>query len=226
MTFFATEAPVKVGETALRGKTIYLSRPISDYLTIPELKSIVTHELGHFKGMDTEYSMKFYPIYRGLGLSLSRLAERSSGAMALALIPTRVMFGFLLEAFALSENEHSRERELAADALAISSTDPLTFSSALLKTTALLDIWGESVKKAAEDPPEAGDEAELAIKHFQNADKTFSAEGYERLLEGEVFHPFDSHPRIKDRIVAAGLEPTKVSETIDFAPAEKASSLF
>jgi Zn-dependent protease with chaperone function len=226
MTFFATEAPVRVAGAKLGGKTIYLSRPLSEFLSVGELKSIVTHELGHFKGMDTEYSMKFYPIYRGLGLSIQRLAERSSGAMALALVPTRVMFNFLLESFALSESEHSRERELAADGEAVRASDPRTFSSALLKTSALLELWGSSVEKAREAPPEAGDEEVLALREFREASKSFTGRDYERMLESEVFHPFDSHPPIKERILAVGQDPATVSAHIDFAPAVKASTLF
>jgi len=225
MTFFATESPVRVGGSSLGGKTIYISRPLSEFLSVGELKSIVTHELGHFKGMDTEYSMKFYPIYRGLGLSIQRLAERSNGAMALALFPTRVMFSFLLESFALSESEHSRERELAADSEAVRASDPRTFSSALLKTSALLELWSSSVEKAREAPPEEGDEEALALRDFRAANKSFTGADYERMLESDVFHPFDSHPRVKDRILAAGQDPATVQESIDFAPAETASTL-
>lgn len=226
MTFFATESAVKIGGTVLKGKTVYLSRPIAEHLSLAELKSIVAHELGHFKGFDTAYSVKFYPIYRGLGLSLARLAKASSGAMALALIPTRVMYGNLYQSFALSEKKHSRERELAADAEAVRTSDGLAFSTALLKTSALLDVWGKAVEKARGAAPEEGDEDALALKFFGEADKRISEDDCERMLEAEVFHPFDSHPRVKERILATGIEPADAFRALDFQPKDKASALF
>jgi Zn-dependent protease with chaperone function len=225
MTFFATEAQVRVGGQTLAGKTVYISRPLAGYLSPPELKSIVAHELGHFKGLDTAYSMKFYPIYRGLGLSMERL-EQSGGAMALALIPTRVMYNVLFESFALSERKLGRERELAADGEAVAATDALTFSAALLKVSALLDVWGKSLERAKEAPPDAGEEASLAVAYFAEADKAIAEEERGRMLEAEVFHPFDTHPSVKERILATGIEPVRAFAAIDFAPAERACALF
>ena len=53
-TFYVTAASVRgSSEQPLQGETLYLSLPLLRLLDTNELKAIVAHELGHFKGEDT-----------------------------------------------------------------------------------------------------------------------------------------------------------------------------
>lgn len=59
--FFVTSADVSLiggGET-LRGESLFVSAPLSRLLSQQEFAAVIGHELGHFRGGDTEYSMKF-----------------------------------------------------------------------------------------------------------------------------------------------------------------------
>jgi Zn-dependent protease with chaperone function len=66
--FFATAATLKlVGEgKPLSGEFLYLSLPLMRLFNVSELRAVMGHELGHFKGADVAYSLKFAPVYRGL----------------------------------------------------------------------------------------------------------------------------------------------------------------
>ena len=53
-------------EKKLEGLTIYMSWMSMKFLSINELKSILSHELGHFVGKDLYYTTKFLPLYYNL----------------------------------------------------------------------------------------------------------------------------------------------------------------
>ena len=61
-SFFVIEAAVKCFNGLIKGRTLYLSLPLCRILSEVELRAIVGHELGHFKGDDTRYSRRFAPI--------------------------------------------------------------------------------------------------------------------------------------------------------------------
>jgi hypothetical protein len=60
--FFVTEADVICLDGRLSGRTLYCSLPLSRILSREEFSAIVGHELGHYRGLDTEFSLKFFPI--------------------------------------------------------------------------------------------------------------------------------------------------------------------
>jgi Zn-dependent protease with chaperone function len=227
-TFFASQSPISGGGNILSGKTVYVSRPLCEYLSTQELRAILAHELGHFKGLDTEYGKKFAPIYQGLSASLIGLASNSQGAMSFALVPTRLMLGFLFDSFTVSEKKHSRERELAADAVAVGATDAMTFAKALVKTGALMETWSKAITMAQHDAEQdsTANALALCVSHFREAPKEFSGDDYKAMMEAEVPHPYDSHPATKDRLEAIGLKWEEVIASIDYAPEDKAANLF
>src|SRR5438552_1906410 len=86
--FFVTEADVRYLDGQLSGRTMYLSLPLCRVISQEELKAILGHELGHFKGLDTKFSRDFFPIYRGTVNALAGLAQNmGEGVRKIALIP-------------------------------------------------------------------------------------------------------------------------------------------
>ena len=86
--FYVTSADVNVmGENSiLKGETLYLSLPLARILTLEEIKAIIGHELGHFRGEDTYYSLKFSPIYSGLthAVTAMNIDENEGGTGSIA----------------------------------------------------------------------------------------------------------------------------------------------
>lgn len=44
-----------------------------------EAAAVIGHELGHFTGEDTQYSLRFVPLYAGMQNSLEQMANSSQG---------------------------------------------------------------------------------------------------------------------------------------------------
>src|SRR5262249_41710129 len=116
--FYVTSADVVVypGANKQPNETLYLSLPLMRLLSYDELTAVIGHELGHFRGEDTDFSLKFYPIYAGTGQPLAALESQSvNGARALALLPACAILSFFMEQFAHAERAIGRHRELEAD---------------------------------------------------------------------------------------------------------------
>ncbi len=83
--FFVTSSAVElIGEKSgiLEGKTLFISLSLMRILGIDELIAVIGHELGHFRGLDTEYSLKFAPVYSRLSSALKAMSSNDEGASA------------------------------------------------------------------------------------------------------------------------------------------------
>ncbi len=91
-TFYVTNAEVEViGEDkTLSEQTLFISAPLARLMSKAEMTAIIGHELGHFRGEDTVYSLKFAPVYAGLGNAIESLDE-AEGTMRLAVISQDVV---------------------------------------------------------------------------------------------------------------------------------------
>ncbi|MEL6980314.1 MAG: M48 family metalloprotease [Pseudomonadota bacterium] len=133
-TFFATAAPVATPERPepLDGETLYLSLPLLRLFTKAELNAVLGHELGHFRGGDTDYSMRFAPVYRSLVKAIHALEGDDGRVDWVAAIPGSMILKLMLEAFGRNERRISRDREFEADraGLEVSNAEGLGLSLA------------------------------------------------------------------------------------------------
>ena len=206
-SFFVTEANIAYLGGTLAGRTMYCSLPLMRILSKDEFKAIVGHELGHFKGLDAEFSRKFFPIYRGTADSIVSLQEagvESFGLGFAALLPAIAIFSYLFESFSVAESTISRSRELAADSEAARVTDSATIATALVKLHAFSGLW-EGLEYAAEEALQKG-------QAFVNASKTYAEtvvehanpEALDGIAEMHLSHPTDSHPPLAVRLDSLG----------------------
>ncbi len=89
-TFYVTNSDIHIpGQNeGVAGETLFISAPLARVFSQDEFASVIGHELGHFRGEDTVYSMKFAPVYAGLGQSIGALAsDEEGGAAGLAKLP-------------------------------------------------------------------------------------------------------------------------------------------
>jgi len=222
--FFVTEADVTCLDGELNGRTLYCSLPLCRILSKEELTSIIGHELGHFKGQDTKFSKRFFPIYRGTATSLAELqAAGGEGSGAIALLPAVVVLSYFLECFSVAESRLSRQRELEADRAAASVTNARIIATALVKLHAFAGVW-EGLQDAAAKALREG-------KAFVNASKTYAEAvgqsagpgAFEGIAEGHLSHPTDSHPPLSVRLESLELGLNDVAtDALAVTPAEPA----
>ncbi len=232
--FFVTEADVHCIGGTVTGRTMYLSVPLCRILTVEELSAVIAHELGHFRGEDTAFSLRFYPIYRGAVESLNGVSEAVTqindftryipinaikliGIMgSLTLLPSVFMISYFLECFSGAESAVSRDREIAADAVAAKTSGSANIATALVKLHAYTGMW-DQLSVVMRDGlsvghVNVGDERYDAPQFFSNVSELYAmtvAQCAEpRSLDGldakTIPHPTDSHPPLSIRLDALG----------------------
>jgi Zn-dependent protease with chaperone function len=209
-TFFATSAKVRVfdRQTPLEGETLFISLPLSRVLTLEEIVAILGHELGHFRGKDTAYSLRFAPVYAGLGSALEAVApgEEREGAFQLMALPAVALLAFMFEVFARNESKISRARELAADRAATEVASPDALGTALLKVATFAPLWVHCQRENIDRLNKGLVTRNLSLA-FANLirydlDREKIAARMDEVLRTRIAHPTDSHPPIVERLTA------------------------
>jgi Zn-dependent protease with chaperone function len=210
-SFFVTEANVVATDGLHQGRTLFLSLPVARIFTLSELRAVLGHELGHFRGEDTVWSERFYPVYRGVIEAISGLvaAGAGSGERSVALIPAALLLTLFLDAFAVPERAISRERELAADQAGAEAASAADVASALLKLEAFGPEWGptvESLATASSPPANASDTFVERVRLAATDPASVLGLDATRLT-----HPTDSHPPVGDRLRALAISDTEIA---------------
>jgi len=215
--FYVTEANVVCIDGKLKGRTMYISVPLCRILSIDETKAVLAHELAHYKGFDTKFSKKFYPIYRGLAQGITNISsgfsqKEEGSASAIILLPALLSLTYFLAAFSEAENTISREREIAADKEAALVESPNSIASALVKIHAFSDAWF-LIKKSIRDALSSGKQlinaSTLFMKIIQDMKNN---KALEHVSEEGPIHPTDSHPPLSLRLDKLNLTYEQVIE--------------
>jgi hypothetical protein len=206
-----TQAAVRRAGGVFKGRTMFLSLPLCRILSEPELRSIIGHELGHFRGLDTKFSQKFYPIYRGVFDSLGALERNWRGsAQGLAFLPAFAVLGCFMESFQTAEKEIGRDRELAADQVAVEAAGKQAIASALVKTHAFAGYW-ESARQRMREQLSANVQVENVSRLFASyVAEEASPSQFVGIDEERTSHPTDTHPTLGVRLEALGLSVASV----------------
>jgi Zn-dependent protease with chaperone function len=229
--FFVTEVDAHCIGGELKGRTMFVSLPMSRMLTLPEFSAVICHELGHFKGLDTRFSRSFYPVYRGTGEALTRLAdfaeEGQSTLVSFAVLPGLAALDHFYASFAEAENAISRERELAADAMAAETSGRVATASALVKLHAYEPLWDSFVARSRRFLKEGRN---YAVRQSVTFVDGVAAADLSKLLKDlpktRTAHPTDSHPPLGARLDALGVDLAEVAETARaIKPADAAALL-
>jgi Zn-dependent protease with chaperone function len=205
--FYVTSSDVTVYPEArtYSDETLYLSLPLMRLLSRSELLSVVGHELGHFKGEDTAFSLRFYPIYAGTGQALNALAMQREGAQVLALLPAIAILSYFMQRFSIAENTIGRQREFEADKIGASVGSPRALGTALLKIGAIAPLWHQ-MRQAMIDKLAERQMFTNASQFFADAAKGIVTDEHIRQVgTSGIHHPTDTHPSTAARIEAFGL---------------------
>lgn len=211
--FYVTAVSVAlVGEKkTLGGTTMYLSLPFLSIFSKEELASVIGHELGHFKGEDTAYTMRFYPAYSRLYKAIGGLSEQANNESATNIfgVPTIVILEFILSEFSITERTIGRGREFEADKVGASITGGLALITALLKVSEYAGIWNElrgfNVQKLADGVVYnnlAGIYCEASDNKYR---ELYFEETVQNLLDSQMSHLTDTHPTLNERMSALNI---------------------
>lgn len=217
--FYATAADVSVlrADKPLVGETLCLSLPLMRILDSEELAAVVGHELGHFSGRDTDYTLRFVPVYSDLSKALA-IASDNGSASGAAMIPAAALLGFFMERFAHAERRIGRLRELEADKAGAKAASPRALASGLVKVAALSPAWGAEQQQMIEllnagrvlvnGPLVFQDLAEAHLRELP-AKELASAVGEYRMP-----HPTDTHPQLATRLEALGTSVDEAASAV------------
>lgn len=222
--FYAISADVQLDRRPkpkpLTGETLYMSAPLLRVLSKQELKGVIGHELGHFRGEDTVYSTRFAPVYIALVRSLENLDGRHEYFLfGLAKRPAKVILSVLIEIFARQERTIGRVRELEADKAGASVSEPRALISALLKLGLADMVWDEIQEHLmgsldARNPAanlrsqlnrlgNAGTKAAHVTRTYLARDGAMTLAKV--LAEKRTAHPIDTHPTLIERARALNI---------------------
>ena len=213
--FFVSSGPklLQPGDIPLAGRTLYVPLPYLPLLRADELAAIIGHELAHFSGSDTEYSLQFLPIYAGVERSLDAViaaGTTSAGSLSLLTRPSLQLGIFAMERFHRAVMHWSRLREFAADAAGAAVTTADAAARALLRTATADARIDETLDAAFRAPETAPDDLVAATLRHATAQGLADPAP---LLEWRQPHPTDTHPPTQLRLVALGRAPDAVMLT-------------
>lgn len=209
--FYVTSADITVipASSNHHDETLYLSLPLMRILSREELAAVVGHELGHFRGQDTKFSLRFYPIYAGTTQALRALGsiqnQDEKGAASLALLPAFAILSFFLDEFAKAERTIGRQRELEADKAGASVSSSRAIATSLLKVGAFVPLW-LGIRSAMINALNEGKVyTNVSMFYAGVAASTAKPELVDEVAKNATAHPIDTHPLTGIRIEALGL---------------------
>lgn len=206
--FYATSAEVTVYPEGLKknDETLYLSLPLMRIFSKQELAAVIGHELGHFRGEDTKFSLRFYPIYVGTSQALAVLDKHGDkGSRSLALLPAIAILSFFMEQFAQAERSIGRTRELEADKAGALVSSTKAIATSLLKVSSFASLW-DSVRSSMIDALNQGKAyRNVSVIYAEIAASYAKPELVDNIKEIAISHPTDTHPPTSFRIQELGI---------------------
>jgi len=232
--FYVTSADVNVmgDNSILKGETLYLSLPLARILTLEEIKGIIGHELGHFRGEDTYYSLKFSPVYSGLthAIAAMNIDENEGGTGSIATLPAFVVLSYIMDVFHTNVSSVNREREFEADKAASEVAPPKALASSLLKIGLYADAWNDLENRIVERLREGKITRNLSLLFASVVKYDVNEETIPKVIESiaqqTISHPTDSHPTTASRIEALGLNIDEIEHDLLIFPGSACIGLF
>ena len=214
--FFVTEHPVNIVGRELTGRTLFVSLSLLKRLDKGEADAVLAHEMAHFSGGDTEYSKRTSPLLSRFRTYLGALHE---GGLSWPVFNFMLLYWSLVQ---LALSTSSRAREIRADRLAAEATSPMSMASALCRVAAYSSYRARVEanlfnRNSGHDHLDIGSRVAAGFMEYARGPHLASD------LSARSFpHPFDSHPPLKARLSALGvnLGATGVANAVTAAPTE------
>ncbi|WP_131107165.1 M48 family metallopeptidase [Pseudomonas sp. Sample_10] len=208
--FYVTSSDVNLlpSGTTLKGRTLHVPMMYLGLLDSPETGAVIGHELAHFAGADTEYSLRFVPIYEGIGRSLGVIAEtmlQSDVLQRTTLWPAFMLGEYFMERFDHAVSHWSRVRELAADAAGAQLTGNIAIASALVRISAIDPLLQQGVSTHVVRATNPIAEHVLTRDLPGSVLQELAAQPLtlpEEEMAASLPHPSDTHPSNRERLAS------------------------
>lgn len=216
---WVTQGTVQGLDGSIAGRTLALGLPLVKALGPAECCSIIAHELAHFSGRDTLYSVLTAPVYRGLEAALAMLAgggqpSRSwlQSMVRILQVPAMQFLVCLYGYFASIAMGVSRCRESRADWIAAEEFGSDAHARAITTAAAMLPHFDKAILRLGWQ-----DDATF----FTAYEGLFAAESLERQrhVEDAMADPeseFSSHPSLRARTEGLPAFPPRQVAPADF----------
>lgn len=229
--FFVTSAPVSLigQDTVIKGNTLFLSLALMHILSQNELLAVIGHELGHFRGQDTEYSLKFAPVYSRLSTAIEAMSSHDGNTGGLAMLPATAVLSVCLTEFASAERTVGRDRELLADKAGAEAVSAEALASALVKVSLFSGYWNELTREHIDLLAKGTFYKNLANTYRASCEAIYGALDWNTakstLLQFVQPHPVDTHPPFAQRLQSLGVSAAALVHELAMPAAEPAISL-
>lgn len=230
--FYVTSSSIRIAPEGrvLSGRSLYMPMGLLPLLNRSEITAVIAHELAHFTGADTEYSLHFLPLFNSIERSMAAVAQRRSARPGLAgiMMPAGLLAGHVLANFDRVVSHWSRLREFEADQASLRAGTGRGAATALLRIGMGSTIVHRALATTYKHPSQASGDVVGDILSIAGA--VGFAEP-ERHLEDRQPHPTDSHPPTRQRIEALGVAvdaslTAEAARPVQQADAAFAESLF
>lgn len=221
--YYVTQADITCISGNCVGKTLFLSLTLLNKLSQNELKAIIAHELAHFQGKDTLYTLHFYPSWRRLNVCLNDLYSTGSSLA----IPYISLLDYFIQLFKSVETKFDREREKIADLSSARITSGKDLSFALAKLHLYAPYWDLIEEKRGELINEG--------KILHNEDGVFEEITKDVLEKANIMdsinnqsipHPTDTHPTFAQRLNYLNIKQDSITKkTLVVKMTERAAKL-
>ncbi|HEX8587756.1 M48 family metallopeptidase [Pseudomonas sp.] len=208
--FYVTSSDITLapGNASLTGRTLHVPLVYLGVLDEAETTAVIGHELGHFAGADTEFSLRFVPIYDGIERSLVVIGQTlvdSEWLQRATLHPAFMLGVWFMESFDHAVMHWSRVRELEADAAGAQVAGNLAAASALVRISAIDPLLQERldahIKQAAHPVPghlPVADLPSTVLHEIAALPLTLPEEE----MATQLPHPSDTHPSNGERVAS------------------------
>ena len=229
--FFVTSADVSLigQDTTVKGNTLFLSLTLMHVLSRDELLAVIGHELGHFRGQDTEYSLKFAPMYSRLSTAIDAMSSQEGNTGGLAMLPAMAVLSVCLTEFSAAERTAGRDRELLADKAGAEAVSAEALASALVKVSLFSGYWNELTKVHIDLLAKGSFYKNLATTYRTSCEAIYGALDWNSakssLSQFVQPHPVDTHPPFAQRLQSLGVNAAALAQELAMPATEPAISL-
>ena len=215
--FFVTQAPLRVGERKLAGRSLFVSLPLLRAIERDEADAVLAHEMAHFSGGDTAESAQLGPKLAAFNHYMQALQHNLLTRLAFYLL------NLFRVGFELARSRQSRIREFAADQSAARLVSPHAISRALIRIAAYAGYRQTVERQLFAHSQQHEGALNVAQRVAQGLAAFTQTENFTAgLAVGTVPHPFDSHPPLQQRMehVGAVIDARDFATIVAAAPAQ------